>query len=666
MPPVERAADTGGRGINTVRGATSAGNAAQDRNTNAAALTDDFRGNDANLVRSIEALIALNDEGALVPHGIGGLARVLLSAAAVRLTSPRAAVPAETERSDGSCEEHDGCPTEKAVLQRFWRIHGGKLPVQGSAPAAPVAEPVCATCNGHGMIGAPSFYAPDEGGAPCPDCAEPVVQAEPVGIVRRPAFNGQDFNVEWLRPPAAGALYEGIARVAPAAQAVAADGASTDETMSLRVALDFADNPRPVHALCAPADTNGELYRALRVLADAYRRAAVSPATATFETVTMPHKWDETGERCVRCGDKDWMGTTCTTMKPQAPDAAEKVYYGGSVEAGHVAFDEPATADVTLPYENALHDLIRKIVPGLDSGDILNDARTAINAVTANTMTDAQIDTAWENIDKRGSSLYEPHAWEIEKRRRFARAIAAATPVSTPATADEQAAIVEQRAKIADSFACGSCGMDGKVAAAICASQAAAPADAREPIYQCRLIKTAGWNDVSRTEFDACATNPARFETRTLFLLPADLGDAREPNQVYVECRQCDSCDHIGINDSHEADAACNSCCWNGPSPAEDKCPGCGDENCMAVACPKCSGRYDLLAEGRFLADEIGVPADAGEAAIWKTTNRAVCVPLTEDRAVADMWLASGFEVIGYVQAQRAQGAQGGKGGDRG
>ena len=67
---------------------------------------------------------------------------------------------------------------------------------------------------------------------------------------------------------------------APAAQAVAADGAATDETMSLQVALDFADNPRPFPALCAPADTNGELYRALRVLADAYRRAAVSPATA--------------------------------------------------------------------------------------------------------------------------------------------------------------------------------------------------------------------------------------------------------------------------------------------------------------------------------------------------------------------------------------------------
>ncbi len=33
---------------------------------------------------------------------------------------------------------------------------------------------VCATCNGHGMIGGPSFYAPEEGGVPCPDCAQAV------------------------------------------------------------------------------------------------------------------------------------------------------------------------------------------------------------------------------------------------------------------------------------------------------------------------------------------------------------------------------------------------------------------------------------------------------------------------------------------------------------
>jgi|SRR5882672_1631116 len=33
-----------------------------------------------------------------------------------------------------------------------------------------VTDIVCQTCNGHGMIGGPSFSQPDEGGVPCPDC----------------------------------------------------------------------------------------------------------------------------------------------------------------------------------------------------------------------------------------------------------------------------------------------------------------------------------------------------------------------------------------------------------------------------------------------------------------------------------------------------------------
>jgi len=31
----------------------------------------------------------------------------------------------------------------------------------------------CQACDGTGMIGGPSYYSPDEGGVPCPDCAEP-------------------------------------------------------------------------------------------------------------------------------------------------------------------------------------------------------------------------------------------------------------------------------------------------------------------------------------------------------------------------------------------------------------------------------------------------------------------------------------------------------------
>jgi hypothetical protein len=49
--------------------------------------------------------------------------------------------------------------------------------VYGTRAASPQPA-VCATCNGHGMIGGPSYYAPDEGGEPCPDCniAQPVEQ----------------------------------------------------------------------------------------------------------------------------------------------------------------------------------------------------------------------------------------------------------------------------------------------------------------------------------------------------------------------------------------------------------------------------------------------------------------------------------------------------------
>jgi hypothetical protein len=55
-----------------------------------------FRGDNANLIRSIEALLELDAEGALVPHGVGGHARALLSAAAVRL----AAQPTDAEVTD--------------------------------------------------------------------------------------------------------------------------------------------------------------------------------------------------------------------------------------------------------------------------------------------------------------------------------------------------------------------------------------------------------------------------------------------------------------------------------------------------------------------------------------------------------------------------------------
>lgn len=42
----------------------------------------------------------------------------------------------------------------------------------------------CATCNDNGRIGGPSFYAPDEGGVPCPDCAPKAIDFDVVSFVR--------------------------------------------------------------------------------------------------------------------------------------------------------------------------------------------------------------------------------------------------------------------------------------------------------------------------------------------------------------------------------------------------------------------------------------------------------------------------------------------------
>jgi hypothetical protein len=48
---------------------------------------DTFNGDNAKLVESIKALLALDESGSLVPHGVGGHARQLLSAAASRLSA---------------------------------------------------------------------------------------------------------------------------------------------------------------------------------------------------------------------------------------------------------------------------------------------------------------------------------------------------------------------------------------------------------------------------------------------------------------------------------------------------------------------------------------------------------------------------------------------------
>lgn len=97
-----------------------------------------------------------------------------------------------------------------------------------------------------------------------------------------------------------------------------------------------------------------------------------------------------------------------------------------------------------------------------------------------------------------------------------------------------------------------------------------------------------------------------------------DGGAAGVRPTVYVEARQCGHCEHIGINDSSDTDAACSACGWTGTSPVEDHCPECDAKGTMSAACPKCGSEYSLLAEANLDADRsarAGAPSESGEAA---------------------------------------------------
>ncbi|MET3232212.1 UNVERIFIED_ORG: hypothetical protein ABIC54_004417 [Burkholderia sp. 1263] len=68
------------------------------------------------------------------------------------------------------------------------------LAASPASPAQPCGEgAVCSTCNGHGMIGGPSYYSPDEGGEPCPDCNGDAAEQADEAVIR-------DANrYRWLR-----------------------------------------------------------------------------------------------------------------------------------------------------------------------------------------------------------------------------------------------------------------------------------------------------------------------------------------------------------------------------------------------------------------------------------------------------------------------------------
>ncbi|MDN7916604.1 hypothetical protein QZM99_00670 [Burkholderia gladioli] len=162
-------------------------------------------------------------------------------------------------------------------------------------------------------------------------------------------------------------------------QAVAADGAAQDDLLQLDVLLaalheavwEAGSNAWPAYDIAGKDEAKAIQRHVRAMLAE---REAVSPATAALP-IKIPHvhirpEDEEIGRQYYALGFVD--GSRSITDAPQ-PAMAEKVYYGGSVEAEPVAFDEPATADERAAFDfDVLREYLRQLngafSAALDSG----------------------------------------------------------------------------------------------------------------------------------------------------------------------------------------------------------------------------------------------------------------------------------------------------------
>ncbi len=115
---------------------------------------------------------------------------------------------------------------------------------------------------------------------------------------------------------------------------------------------------------------------------------------------------------------------------------------------------------------------------------------------------------------------------------------------------------------------------------------------------------------------------------------------APKRNRIYVEVRECEGCNHIGIDDAHSTLGACHECEWSGPEPVEDKCPGCGRENVIAAACPDCASRYVLAASKEF---DVPPPHPHPEPIAWMV---GTAIWWTKEEAERDA-AATGLPIVG-------------------
>lgn len=109
-------------------------------------MTYDFDGDNAHLVTCIRALLAVDAAGSMRPHGVGGLARTLLTAAAERLTAleaeqrvgvvPEDCVVVPKEPSDALLRPFYECPPDELGLawSAMQRIAGKNAPLPTLTP----------------------------------------------------------------------------------------------------------------------------------------------------------------------------------------------------------------------------------------------------------------------------------------------------------------------------------------------------------------------------------------------------------------------------------------------------------------------------------------------------------------------------------------------------
>lgn len=144
-----------------------------------------------------------------------------------------------------------------------------------------------------------------------------------------------------------------------------------EKPMSLVVALDFAENPRPKSTMQAPADTVGELREALRVLAEAHR-STNPPAASTSvqgeamrECATCRHValkgWEHP---CVGCGQTS--GDTFDKWEPRL----------AATTPAPACRAEPATYARAEPMRAALERIERWFGEFPETGRFWDDACT--------------------------------------------------------------------------------------------------------------------------------------------------------------------------------------------------------------------------------------------------------------------------------------------------